>query len=61
LLPVLAFVASLLFLFIAYYVPLEGFANLGYIVMAMMGIGVFIISIIAALIFDFNKRRKTKT
>lgn len=58
--PILTFALTLFFLFVAYYVPLEGFANLGYIVMAMFSAGVFIVSLIAAFVLHKHKMATTK-
>jgi len=60
LLPIIAFLATLFCLFYSYYVPMQGFANLGYFVMALVFAGVFILSLVVALIFDFMKRRMVR-
>lgn len=59
--PLIALLTTLIFLYIAYFIPLEGMADLGFIVMAMLSGGVFLIGIIFALVFDGLKRRRMKS
>lgn len=59
LVPVIALAGTIVLLFYTYTAPSEGFQSLGYLVMAMISGGIFLISLIAAVVFHMIKRKRS--